>query len=192
MSPRVSQLSLSTHIEDWLTIQDAAKELQTSPRTLERKIARREIEAAKRPRPGKRAETVVNPKDLQELQPTAFVVPAAAGPTAEGKGAVKPAANLQSLRAQQNRSTGMSPHPLEILAAALLHQQQQPARGQWIDLEEASLYSGLSPKLLKKEIRAGRLTAVRDEHTWKTTRKALDCWQPQRRQTGNFSHTKNA
>jgi hypothetical protein len=67
----------SEALASWLTKQEAADKLQTSVRSIERRIATGEVESRKRRKPGPKQqyETVVNPADVAQLLPVAHVMP---------------------------------------------------------------------------------------------------------------------
>lgn len=69
-------------LAEWLTIPEAAARATTSTRSIERRIASGEIETRKRPRPGKKPETVCHPRDIEKLLPPAHVMLGHVAPTA--------------------------------------------------------------------------------------------------------------
>ncbi|MGH9639316.1 MAG: hypothetical protein ACRD3Y_04600, partial [Bryobacteraceae bacterium] len=63
-----------SQLSEWPTVEEAAARLGTSTRSIERRIEKGEIEAQKRPRAGKKPETVCHPRDVEKLLPPAPVV----------------------------------------------------------------------------------------------------------------------
>jgi|SRR5579884_330049 len=151
-----------THLSQWPTIAEAAAALQTSSRSIERRIAAGEIEARHRPRPGRKPETVCNPADIERLKPQPFVMP-------------ETAANGALTKAEKIPAAGA----LDLIAAAIAgaHHTGPPART-WLTAAEAAEASGLSIRLLKRLASAGQIAAVRDKRQWKFHREKLAAWTP--------------
>ena len=152
-------------LSGWPTKAEAAAQLDTSARTIERMISDGRIEGKRRRNANGTRETVCNPRDIENLQPATHLMPETS--------AVTPIA--------RNEIIGR-PDPLELMAAALaaLAGQQQPIREEpraWLTVKEAADYNGLSEALLRRAIRTGKLAAVKDRR-WKINRAALDQFDP--------------
>ena len=67
-------------LADWPTVLEAAKRLKLSKRALQIRIARREFSTGKRPTPGKKPATVVDPRDLERYLTERTIKPAVVPP----------------------------------------------------------------------------------------------------------------
>ncbi len=147
-----------SELSNWLTLDEAARELGTSTKTIERRIALGEIEAGKRATPGKKPVTVCHPEDVAKYKPDAHLMPVSAKSEA--------------------RALAPSVNPLDALAAmlgAVLSARPEPTpAARWLTLAEASARSGLSPKILERAIRRKLLNAVKDGSEWKIKSSRLD------------------
>ena len=157
-------------LASWWTKQEAADRLQTSVRSIERRISTGEIEARKRRKDGPKLqhETVVNPVDIQRLMPAAHVV---------STGEPTPAASPQRGEVAPN-STSFYDFFNALLATlatnATTPRQLGEAEKNWLTVEEAAARSGLSETMLKELCKTGQLRALRDGREWKIHRKHLD------------------
>ncbi len=158
-------------LSNWPTKPAAAATLQCSVRVLERRIQAGLIEVRRGPqtKPGVRGELVCNPADVSKLLPPAFTMPPAEA------GAIATAANGALAQAGPPSLHAIAAL-LAATAGAFQHQPQRMLAEQklWLTPEEAEEVSGLSKNFLKRECRAGNLTAVRDGRKWKIQRQALE------------------
>jgi excisionase family DNA binding protein len=135
-------------VSGWPTIPEAAVFLAVSPRTIERKAERGEIDVRKRERPGKKPENVVNPADVERLRPKSHVV-------------------VRHVMNEEPQTDGMPAKPFDVLGAliALVTQQQKlltaPAPCPWITVQEAAELSGLSAAFIRRQIAETRIAATR-------------------------------
>jgi excisionase family DNA binding protein len=165
-------------LASWLTKQEAADKLQTSVRSIERRIAVGEIEARKRRKSGPKHlfETVVNPVDLEKLLPAAHIMPigeqapAAGSHRADSAAAAPPSTNFYDFF--QALLTTFATN------ATTPHQAAATVKN-WLTLAEAAEHSGLSETFLKRQCQAGNIKAVRDGREWKIHRPSLDAFQPE-------------
>ena len=158
-------------VSQWPTLDEAAAQLQTSPRTLQRQHRRGMLELRKRPRSGRKPENVCNPADLERLQATAYVLPPETPPKTT---------NGIATRVPRAGSTRLSESILERLALALPPPAGCPAvpldRKLWLTLEEASAYSGFGRSVLERGIADGQLTAEKrgPRRAWIVQRASLE------------------
>lgn len=168
----------SQELATWLTKEEAAERLQTSVRSIERRIAAGEIEAKKRRKSGPKQsyETVVNPHDIDKLLPAAHVVAAT--------GATAPASSPRSdFNAPTTNFYDFFQALLATMAtAATTVGHPSPPEKPWLTLEEASDRCGLSVALLKELCRSGQLQAIRDGRQWKIHRRVLDAFEGEKSQ----------
>lgn len=153
---------------DWLTKAEAAQLLGISERTLERLVARGEVQQAARRIPGRKPLVVLHPGDVekirQETAQPAFVVP-------EQETALTPAS--------ANRAT-LPPGPglVEMLVLSLQRQEQAAQRQEqairrYLTLPEAADYVGLPQSYLRRLIADGQLEAIK-AGGWRVRRIDLD------------------
>ena len=164
-------------LANWLTKQEAADKLQTSVRSIERRIAAGEVEAKKRRKSGPKLqyETVVNPADIGDLMPAAHVMPAEE---------TKPAASVK--RPESAPSALNSTNIYEFLQAlfttmatgATAPRQIATVEKRWLTLGEAAARSGLSERFLSRLCKTKQIRAVKDAGDWKIDRASLDTYQP--------------
>ena len=169
----MSDAGASETLVSWWTKQEAADQLQTSVRSIERRISAGEIESRKRRKDGPKLqyETVVNPVDVQKLMPSAHVMPATeTTPTASSRAAELPPQTpniydfLQALLAT-------------VATSATAPRQPAASEKPWLTLEEAATRSGLTVPLLKELCKTRKLQAIRDGREWKIHRKVLDAFE---------------
>lgn len=171
----MTALQQHNEFEEWPTLAEAAEQLTTTERSIQRRIAAQEIEARPRHRPGRRPETVCNPRDIERLKPTAHVMPADSGSRRELARLTPPAPAPPQPEAQ-----ALAPL-LAALAATIgagQHSEALDMNRRWLTLEEASGHTGLSSNFLRRQKKAGKVTAVRDGREWKYDRQSLDNFTP--------------
>jgi excisionase family DNA binding protein len=165
-------------LASWLTKQEAADRLQTSIRSIERRIAVGEIESRKRRKNGPKQlfETVVNPADIDRLLPAAHIMPV-------GEQAPAASSNRVDSAAAAQPSTNLYEFFQALLATlatnATIPRQVAAAAKNWLTVAEAAEHSGLSEMFLKRQCQAGNIKAVRDGREWKIHRPNLDAFQPE-------------
>lgn len=160
-------------LASWWTKQEAADRLQTSIRSIERRIAAGEIEAKKRRRSGPKQsyETVVNPTDIQKLMPAAHVVPATEPTPATSSERVEFAPTSTNIYEIFNALL------TTLATGATASRQPTASEKPWLTLEEAAARSGLTVPLLKELCKSRKLRAIRDGREWKIHRKVLDAFE---------------
>lgn len=156
--------AVSTSVETWPTIDEAAVQLGISVRTIWRYAELKAIQLKKRKRAGKKPENVCNPRDLEKLMPSdVHVMPAEA--------------ETKALTIRRNTAGGAKPWEgaLERIATILTKQNDTVAVSQklWLTLDEAAEYSGLARADLLTLCREEKLTA-RKSGGWKIQRKSLE------------------
>ena len=152
---------MSELTDAWPTQQEAADTLQISTKTIERYAQEGKIEMRKRPRPGRKAENVCNPTDIERLLPAAHVMPAQGQQIALRKA---PPALLPDWDAALARISTMLTGQKDTVE---IH------RKIWLTLEEAQAYSGRSRAWLLRLCRYGELIAEKDRG-WKIRRGSLE------------------
>jgi len=175
-----------TDLSDWLPLLAAALQIRCSRRTVERLAQAGKLERRLRPQAGSPPVAVYNPDDVARLAaerqpaPTPFVLPAA--PAGNGNGH---RSTLRNSTAPGNSTALALPggdDPIRQLAAAfqrfLLSPPSPPvaeamAERRYLTVPEAADFTGLSQTFLKRMIKAGTLTAIKDRG-WKIRRKDLE------------------
>jgi excisionase family DNA binding protein len=158
---RLSPIALD--LSGWITKPDAARSLGISERTLDRRCDAGEgPERRERSRTGMKPEPVFNPDDVERLAaPRAHVMPAqsaALSPLPIPTSADALSMVLDRIAAAvENRLGEARPEPLAL----------------YLDLRQASDYTGLSLAFLRRLIADGKLPAVRDRAI-KVARRDLD------------------
>ena len=162
----------------WMSKEDAAKELTTSTRTIERHIRAGSIQTLKMPRAGKSPQTLCNKRDIDALKPGAYVLPsqkpAILHPTQQSAPALRPsevdAIREMILTEAAKLATIATPAPAPQIA---------PSESRaWQRVDEAAAGSGLSSRLIRSLITAGEIVAVKDGNTWKVSKQSLLEWKP--------------
>jgi hypothetical protein len=178
MTPDLNITFPPGELDSWPTKAEAADLLRTSISTIERMISRKELETAKRPRPGKKPETVINPAQVQQLQHTpttpAFITRPEADPLLEGIG-FHPSRGT-SLTASPQQSHALARADLLDSLAGFFQRMPAPQPAQpekYLILQELSAESGLSIPYLRRAIKDGRLVAIRDGRQWKAKKSSL-------------------
>jgi len=163
----------------WLTKSEALRALAVSERSLDRMVTAGKVEKTTRPRPGRTPEPIYKRSDIERLTTReAFLVPS---PTA-AESAAAPSAP-QAPPQQFPAFAALAPllaAVLQQLPRALLpapDSASAPAPPQWLDVDAAAEYSGLSTRLVTALIKSGRLPALRDGRTWKIRRADIDALQ---------------
>lgn len=64
------------------------------------------------------------------------------------------------------------------LAELLSERAPAPAPAMWLSIEQAAEYSGLSDGLLRRLVKAGRITGVRDGRWWKVRKADIESFDP--------------
>ncbi len=139
---------------DGIPKRDAAKQLNISERTLDRKLYDLQITCQQVMVPGRRPLVVIAPDDFERLK--AEMVPVDAAPR-EPETALAPRA----------------PRAAHEMIALLRSSLSAPVLPLFLDLKAASAYSGLTKAYLKRQIDDGALKAVKDSG-WKISRHDLD------------------
>lgn len=155
-----SATSLTTTIEQWPTIEEAAAQLQTSVRTLWRYKKEGAIQTRKRQRPGKKPENVCRPQDIARLMPSdVHVMPASAA----GKEITIRRPAPKTWEGALERIATIMAVPASVAIGVKL----------WLSLDEAAAYSGLARADLLKLCQEEKLIA-RKSGGWKIQRKSLE------------------
>lgn len=168
-------------LSEWPTIKEAAAALQTSPRSIERRISAGEIETKKRSRPLRKPETVCNPADVQRLKPPAHVMPAEQARLNTRPAEQSDAGELvRTGPGTQERNPALSALDLLVGLGATMaaKNESRASHKRWLTVAEASDSSGLSERFLRGLIRSNGIAAVKDGRTWKIGRDALEEWKP--------------
>lgn len=152
--------------EHWPTEAEAAVLLRTSRKTIMRDAAKGLIEIRKRPRPGKKPVNICNPDDLDKLKPPAHVLPESEPMNGNGLA----------------RASGEERLTFAYVLQQLLQRTAPPAPlpepKLWLTLEEASDFSGLGPRVLKRLCRDHKLTALKARgEGWRVLRKSLEAFE---------------
>ena len=142
---------LTDQLDDWKTQAEAAEILKCSQKTVGRMAAQKKIQRVLRRVPGRKPMPVFNPDDIEAIraetaQPEAFPV--------------KERSEEKAL-ARAPRQSGVD------LLAQLLADRISPARAVpveqkvFLNLKEAAEYSGLSKAWLLREIKSGKIKAIK-------------------------------
>lgn len=152
----------------WLTKDQAAEALHASVSTIERMIRRGELENAHRTTKGRKPETVCNPAQIAARieQPSnpGYLTPGSASATG-----TPATASL----AQVTKTPGPAQAPIQALLAALSQAIAPPRPAKYYTLEQAGKATGLSVQYLRRIIKAGSLSAIRDGRVWKIRERDL-------------------
>ena len=142
---------LADQLNDWKTQAEAAEILKCSEKTVRRMAAQKKIERVLRRVPGRKPMPVFNPDDIEAIRAeTAQPKPFPVGKRVEEKAL-----------APRSRQSGID------LLAQLLADRISPARAVpveqkvFLNLKEAAEYSGLSKAWLMREIKAGKIKAIK-------------------------------
>jgi hypothetical protein len=159
-------------IEGWPTMSEAKEQLQVSERSMWRYAKTGAIQIRKRPRPGKRAENVCNPRDIARLMPSdVHVMPAETKAITIRRPAPKTWEGALE-RALDRLVTVLVPAEPKGIAAP--RPDTMPiAKKLWLSLDEAAEYSGLARADLLMLCRTEMLT-TRKSGGWKILRKSLE------------------
>ncbi len=163
-------------LSKWLTTAETCVALGMSPRTLQRLTAAgKGPECRERPRWGKKAEPVYNPKDVAELRAASAARPPVALP---------PEVDLPETSTELSIPGQMPPQmALALELVERVSKAMRPDAGKtlkpWLTIKEAAEYTGLSQAYLRRLISEGKLSAVKDG-AWKTRRKDLNAIETER------------
>jgi excisionase family DNA binding protein len=164
---RIMSGSAAQPAPEWPTVEEAARMLSTSTRTIARWISERRLASQKSPRAGRKPVVIVDPRDLERIrseQQTSVVLPPVSND------AVKQESKIARKQETQSGVTGDQ----WKLMAKLLSIQLESHRAPFMDLEVASEYSCLPVRLLRRLIRQDKLPACRFKGTWYVKRENLD------------------
>ena len=149
------------NLDQWKTKAEAAQILGVSEKTVERMAERGELGKAERKIPGRRPLPVFDPDDIEKVQkqtlrPQPLLVPAVTSSKAFGQ---------------------LSAHDARSMAAAMLgtdlaFRRLSPVDKLYLTIPEASEYTGLTQTFLRRLIKSGKLTALKDRG-WKIRREDL-------------------
>jgi excisionase family DNA binding protein len=141
---------------DWLTKLEAVEQLGISERTLERLIQKRRIRMADRMVPGRKPIKVIHPGDFATLK--AETVPALP-------------------HQEEETSTDVALRPpgqaVQQFFHSLLTTLPYPPRALSLSLKEAAAYTGFSQAYLLRQVKEGKLEAIRDRG-YRLLRRDLD------------------
>jgi excisionase family DNA binding protein len=157
-------MNLNLNLSDWPSETEAARQLGVSWRTLIRRCEAGELERQMRPRPGKKPEPVINPRDVERLlakKPMVMRSDMVPSPAPGQETAVVPV-----FAAVLDRLAGV----LEKFAPAA---RRAPA-SDWMTPAEAGRYVGLSEGLIRRLIRTGKLPFLREKRGFVVARVHLD------------------
>ena len=150
-------------LEDWKTQAEAAEILQCSQKTVSRMAAQKKIQRVLRRVPGRKPMPVFNPDDIEAIR--AEMVQVEPFPVKE-RGEVK-------TLARQTSQGGVE------LLAQLLADRMSPARSVpveqkvFLNLKEAAEYSGMPKAWLVREIKSGKIKAIK-AGGWRLRRSDLE------------------
>jgi excisionase family DNA binding protein len=141
---------------EWITKLDAAEQLGISERTLERTIQKQRLRTAQRRIPGRKPIVVIHPSDFEKLRRE--TVPATPNPPSEESTdlTVRPPSRVVQEFFQSLLTT--LPYPLKALS---------------LSIKEASAYTGFSQAFLLRQVKEGKLPAIRDRG-YRLLRRDLD------------------
>src|ERR1700752_750867 len=154
-------------LDNWVTEPEAARRLGISDRQLRTWAAQgKRPERRYRPRPGKKAEAVYNPRDVEELTAARPVVistevPAVPASTRQTPTSIAPWAVL-------------TPYLERLTKAVEPRLEPPPPVVPWVTMADAAQIAGLSENLLRNLVRAGKLGCLRDRQGWKVRRGDLE------------------
>lgn len=156
-----NQSSFAT--SSWLSKREAAAELGTSERTIDRMVRDHKIEMSTRPRHGRRPEPIYNPTDVEALKQSvkSMVVAATSLPMPQEYGAPAPGSPVAVNYGELIWSF------LDRLQSSNSHEKA------FLSLPEASERTGLSMAYLRRLAIAGDIVAFKDRG-WKLSRRDLD------------------
>jgi len=169
-------------LSTWLTKQQAADACGVSTKAIERWAKAGKLEAAFRPQAGTPDVVVYFPEDVARIAaerqraPAPFVLPAVATGNGNGHDAV----GMRALRKPEGSYSGEDLiRGLALLLSKALQSPPSPpvaetvAETSFLALPEAAAVTGLTVAFLRRMIRAGTLTAIKDRG-WKIRRKDLE------------------
>ena len=173
----------------WLTKQQAADLIGCSTKTVEQFAKDRKIEQALWRREGRGMPLAVyDPSDVARIaaerrgEAVPFVLPAVGNGNGHGASAIAVTARdgLTTLEVQQALASGLAEFAVALRAVAAptspsseSSESSQSFQKAFLTLPEASAVTGLTQAYLRKMIRLGTLTAIKDRG-WKMRRKDLE------------------
>jgi excisionase family DNA binding protein len=166
----VKQESVNGAFGAWLTKPQALSLLGKSDRSLDRLVAARKVQRTTRPREGRSPEPLYNRADLERVTAVeAFEVERVDEIERQNKLAVRrpPDEALFAARSVSELTA------LVNLVKGGVSAPPPPSPPLWCTVEAASAMTGLSARLLKRLIQAGKLPALRDGREWKICRSDL-------------------
>jgi hypothetical protein len=140
----------------WLTDAEASARLGLSPRSLDREKDAGRLHPMQRPVPGRRAERVWDPEEIQARMPTTTRAMQVVSPVPPPMAETSETSNLALAGLPAEALPAIIARLLEMVAEA--NQTPRP----WITLDEASHATGLSRKFLRRLIAQGDLQGIRD------------------------------
>jgi hypothetical protein len=156
-----------TEISEWPTEAEAAAAIGVSIRTLQRYAEKGQIEIRSRPREGKKPENVCNPRDVDRLLPTAYIM-------AEQEEPVQAPAPVHRNGHAKADAFFAFISTITSIATVAAGQNGGIVAKPWIRLEEAAEASGLEPAEIATLCREGRISALRHwRHGWRVNRASL-------------------
>ncbi len=147
---------MEENFAEWITKLDAAEQLGISERTLERTIQKQRLRTAQRRIPGRKPIVVIHPSDFEKLKRE--TVPATPNPPSE-------------------ESTDLTVRPpsrvVQEFFQSLLTALPYPLKALSLSIKEASAYTGFSQAFLLRQVKEGKLPAIRDRG-YRLLRRDLD------------------
>lgn len=142
-------------LSKWPTIDETAAKLRVSKRTVQLLLAKRTFTSAKRPQPGKKPATVIDPADIEAWQTRPREVKPAVLPAGRDAGTVIPAAPGAMLPAAMPRDAADF---AELLGAAIARALTAVKPSEQIFTPtEAATYSKRSENALRELRKQGKL-----------------------------------
>jgi hypothetical protein len=149
------------HEVPWLSKEEAARQLGTTVRTVERYVAERKLGCRPLRMPGRKPLPTIDPEDVARMA------------SEMNKGAVLPPQLLESKAGAQIDVLRMIPDLVNRIAESI-ELSRPPRVRQFMTIEEAAQYTSLPLGLLRRFVRQGRLPA----ETWRPPRSGPGDRQP--------------
>ena len=161
-------------LSKWPTIAEAAQLSKKSIRTVERFITTQQVAVKKRPEPGKKPITVINPDDIRKI--AAVIL----RPTVES--ANQPTRQHATVPAKMT-----SRHPDNATLRALERLRVPLATQKSFNKREAAIYLGWPQTEVKNEVKNGRIPTFRLSNGWlRIDREQLDLYYQSRQQMADL------
>jgi len=158
----------------WLTIPQVIERTGFSLRTVERKLQSQAVETAKRPEPGKRPITVINPEDLPKL--TAHALKPVREPAMSTRRDMPLPVNLLTRQSD-----------IRDVLAALVGLRVPLSQKLFLDRREAAEYTGLPQAEIKRLVKEGVIPSFKvSGRLWRIVRKDLERYNPTTRQMTDY------